>query len=120
MGRKFIPNPNVCTITHAMNILGSKWKPVIIYLLSTGNMRFGRLNALLSSISKKVLTEQLKELQEDGIIIRQSFPEIPPRVEYSLSEKGKGLLPVLREMSDWVVQNYSELEFEECLIPSDK
>lgn len=117
MARKLISNPNACTITHSMNILGSKWKPLIIYLLSCGSLRFGRLNILLPSLSKKVLTAQLKELESDGLIVRHSFSETPPRVEYYLSDKGKTLLPILREMSDWVINNYPEINFEECIIP---
>ena len=116
MARKYIDNPNSCTLVHAMNILGNKWKPIIIYLLSNGPIRFGKLFVLIGGISKKVLTSQLKELESDGLIIRTSFPEIPPRVEYSLSEKAKGLLPILRELSRWAEKTYPEIDFEECRI----
>ncbi|WP_224483045.1 winged helix-turn-helix transcriptional regulator [Robertkochia aurantiaca] len=116
MSRKYIDNPNACTLVHTMNIIGNKWKPIIIYLLSNGPMRFGKLNALVPTISKKVLTTQLKELENDELIIRKSYAEIPPRVEYSLSEKAKGLLPVLKELSQWAENNFPEIEFEECRI----
>ncbi|QCK16147.1 winged helix-turn-helix transcriptional regulator [Mangrovivirga cuniculi] len=116
MGRKVIENPNLCSLVHAMNILGGKWKPIIIYLLANGEMRFGKLLMHTPTISKKVLTEQLKELEEDGLIIRKRFSEIPPRVEYSLSEKGNGLLPVLKALSDWTFESYSDINFEECKI----
>ena len=116
MARKYIDNPNNCTLVHTMNIIGNKWKPVIIYLLSNGALRFGKLNALLPSISRKVLTNQLKELEQDGLLLKQSFAEIPPRVEYSLTEKAIKLLPVLKQLSAWATEAYPEIHFEECRI----
>ncbi|XOV68681.1 MAG: winged helix-turn-helix transcriptional regulator [Fluviicola sp.] len=116
MARKYIDNPNACSLVHTMNIIGNKWKPIILYLLSNGSMRFGMLNTLIPTISKKVLTNQLKELENDGLLLRQSFAEIPPRVEYSLTEKAVGLLPVLRKLSDWANEAYPELDFEQCRI----
>jgi len=66
------------------------------------------LDVLLPSISRKILTDQLREPENDGLIGRKSFPEIPPRVEYTLSQKAEGLLPILRNLSDWVSVNYPE------------
>lgn len=116
MGRKVIENPNLCSIVHAMNIIGGKWKPIILYLLSNGSMRFGKLLIHTPTISKKVLTDQLRELEEDGLILRHKFAEIPPRVEYSLSEKGKAILPVLKMISDWTIEHFDDIEFETCKI----
>ena len=116
MARKYIDNPNACTLVHTMNIIGNKWKPIIIYLLSNGPLRFGKLNALVPSISKKVLSQQLGELTSDGILLRESFSEIPPRVEYSLTSRGLSLLPILLQLSQWADQEYSDIEFQECLI----
>ena len=116
MARKYIDNPNACTLVHTMNIIGNKWKPIIIYLLSNGPLRFGKLNALIPTISKKVLTNQLKELEADGLLLRESFAEIPPRVEYSLTEKAIGLLPALKQLSEWANNAYPDVEFEECRI----
>lgn len=116
MARKYIDNPNACTLVHTMNIIGNKWKPIIIYLLSNGPLRFGKLNALIPTISKKVLTNQLKELEADGLLLRESFAEIPPRVEYSLTEKAIGLLPALKQLSEWADNAYPDIEFEECRI----
>jgi len=118
MGRKVIDNPNLCSLVHAMNIIGGKWKPILIYLLANGSMRFGKLLIHTPTISKKVLTEQLKELEEDGLIIRKRFPEIPPRVEYSLSPSGKALLPILKSLSDWTFDTFDEMDFEQCRIVS--
>ncbi len=116
MARKYIENPNACSLVHTMNIIGNKWKPIILYLLSNGSLRFGKLNALIPSISKKVLTSQLRELENDGLLSRKSYAEIPPRVEYSITEKANGLLPVLRQLSDWAMDAYPEIKFEECRI----
>lgn len=116
MGRKVIDNPNLCSLVHAMNIVGGKWKPILIYLLANGEMRFGRLLMHTPTISKKVLTDQLKELEEDGLITRKKFAEVPPRVEYSLSEKGKALLPVFKALSDWTFESYEDVGFEQCRI----
>jgi len=116
MPRKYIENPNACTLVYTMNIIGNKWKPIIIYLLSSGALRFGKLYVLTPTISKKVLTSQLKELEADGLIIRKAYSETPPRVEYSLSEKGKGLLPILGKLSLWAKNSYPEIDFEECRI----
>ena len=116
MGRKVIDNPNLCSLVHAMNIIGGKWKPILLYLLANGSMRFGKLLIHTPTISKKVLTDQLKELEEDGLIIRTRYAEVPPRVEYSLSEKGEAILPVLKTLSDWTFETYKDIEFEQCRI----
>jgi Predicted transcriptional regulators len=116
MPRKYVENPNSCTIVHAMNIIGSKWKPIIVYLLAGGELRFGKFLILMPTISKKVLTHQLKEMEDDGLIVRKSYSEIPPRVEYSLSERGLSLLPILKELSIWTANSYPEIEFEKCRV----
>ncbi|GAB4350749.1 MAG: helix-turn-helix domain-containing protein [Flammeovirgaceae bacterium] len=94
-------NPFNCPVTATMQIIGGRWKPIIIYCLSGGKKRFGQIGAMIPSISKKILTEQLKELENDGLILRTAYNEIPPKVEYSLTEKGESLLPILKEMSEW-------------------
>ncbi|MCK7557989.1 helix-turn-helix transcriptional regulator [Chitinophaga sedimenti] len=90
-----------CPMTRTMAILGSKWKPVIIYTLSKRHLRFGQLAAQMPLISRKVLTDQLKELEEDNILLREAYNELPPRVEYSLTAKGLALLPILQQMCEW-------------------
>ena len=72
-----------------------------MWLIRDEPKRFGEIKRLLDGISPKVLTEQLRELEGDGLIVRKSFPEIPPRVEYSLSEQGRSLWPILEQMYDW-------------------
>ena len=116
MGRKIIANPNNCPMTHAMNILGGKWKLIILYLLHDGSMRFGKFFIFMPAISRKVLTDQLRELESDGLINRKKYAEIPPRVEYSLTEKGKSIIPILDDLAKWVVatspQNYCEADYK--------
>ena len=84
-----------------MAVIGTKWKPIIINAIQTRKVRFGQLAAIIPLITRKVLTEQLKELEEDGIIHREYFNETPPRAEYSLSAKGLELLPILNAIVGW-------------------
>ncbi len=116
MGRKYVDNPNSCTLVHTMNLIGNKWKPIILYLLSNGPLRFGMLIIFVPTISRKVLATQLKELEQDGLIVRKAYAEIPPKVEYSLSSKATALLPALRALSDWAQESYPDIDFEECKI----
>ncbi|MET1056044.1 MAG: helix-turn-helix domain-containing protein [Pedobacter sp.] len=90
-----------CPVTATIALIGGRWKTIILYILSDHTRRFGEIAARMPSISRKVLTEQLKELEADGLISRQQFREIPPRVEYSLTDLGKSLKPVLGEMAAW-------------------
>ena len=90
-----------CSLTRSMGIIGNKWKPIIVYVLQKRKVRFGQLDAIIPFITRKVLTEQLKELEKDGVILREAFKEIPPRVEYSLTEKGLELLPILSSIVGW-------------------
>ncbi|MES2554926.1 MAG: helix-turn-helix domain-containing protein [Bacteroidota bacterium] len=90
-----------CALTRSMAVIGTKWKPIIIYILQKRKIRFGQLDALIPLITRKVLTEQLKELEDDGLVIREAFNETPPRVEYSLTGKGLELLPILNSIIIW-------------------
>lgn len=94
-----------CPVAAMLELIGGKWKPVILYCLRSDTRRFGEIAARIPTISRKVLTDQLKELEQDQIIIRKQFNEIPPRVEYSLSELGKSMAPVLAEMEKWGNEN---------------
>jgi DNA-binding HxlR family transcriptional regulator len=90
-----------CPFTRAIGTIGNKWKPIIINVIGTRTIRFGQLDAIVPLISRKVLTEQLKELEEDGLLERVAYKEIPPRVEYKLSEKGLAFLPILENIKEW-------------------
>lgn len=97
--RVFIPNN--CPVTYCLNIIGGKWKPVIIHLLRKGANRFSILQKAIPEISKQTLVNQLRELEADSIIERTIFAEIPPRVEYKISALGETLFPIIDAMSDW-------------------
>jgi DNA-binding HxlR family transcriptional regulator len=90
-----------CPVTGMIQLIGGKWKPIILYCLRSDKRRFGEIAARIPDISRKVLTEQLKELEEDGLVTRKQYKEIPPRVEYELTVLGKSLSPVLNEMEKW-------------------
>jgi len=94
-----------CPVTATLELIGGKWKTIILYSLSAGTRRFGEIAVRIPDISRKVLTEQLKELEADGLILRVQYKEIPPRVEYSLTELGKSLSPVIRELEQWGMEN---------------
>ena len=93
--------PSSCPVTYCVSIIGGKWKPIILYLLSMGVSRFGIMLRGIEGISKQMLTKQLRELEAEEVIHRKVYPEVPPRVEYTLTEKGKSLLPVIAEMRKW-------------------
>lgn len=98
-------NPENCAVVRTMGYIGGKWKPIILIRLLTGStVRFGKLAVQMPDISRKILSQQLKELEEDGLITRHKYLEKPPRVEYELSERGKTLIPVLKAMYDWGIQ----------------
>lgn len=85
-----------------MDIIGGKWKPLIIWKLGMlGILRFSELKKTIPSITQKMLTQQLRELEADGLIIRTVYPQVPPKVEYQLSEMGVTLMPILSSMCDW-------------------
>ena len=90
-----------CPVTATIALIGGRWKTIILYILSDHTRRFGEIAVRMPAISRKVLTEQLKELEADGLISREQFKEIPPCVEYSLTDLGRSLEPVLAGMAAW-------------------
>jgi len=100
-GKWNVDNPLNCPIVSSLNVIGGKWKPMILHMLSSGTLRFGELKKNIPPISQKVLTQQLRELEFDGMVNRKTFPEIPPKVEYYLSEKGCTLVPILDLLYTW-------------------
>src|ERR1044072_3678070 len=101
MDRVTMGNVQNCPVTATMDVIGGKWKILILYLISNDINRFGKLGMLLKDISKQMLTTQLRELERDGIIRRVIYPEIPPRVEYFLTEKGEDLKEVFVALREW-------------------
>jgi DNA-binding HxlR family transcriptional regulator len=90
-----------CPIKATTNTLAGKWKVMIVWQLSFGQMRFAEIRDGLPGVSEKVLTEQLRQLEADGILRRTVLPAVPPRVDYELTEAGRDLIPIMRTMCDW-------------------
>lgn len=90
-----------CPVEVTLDLISGKWKVMIIYYLLDGTKRFNQLQRDLNGITHRTLSKQLKEMEDDGIIIRTDYGEIPPRVEYSLSALGQSLKPVLTAMHKW-------------------
>lgn len=95
-----------CEMEITLLAIGGKWKPLILYyLIENGTKRFGEIMSYLNSISQKTLTNQLRELEKDGLINRKVYAEVPPKVEYSITEKGLSLFPILELMCEWGEKN---------------
>ena len=90
-----------CGMDVALTVMGGKWKPLILFHLTQGPQRFGELRRLVAGISEKMLIQQLRELVSDGIVDRQDYRELPPKVEYSLTDFGKGLATALAPLCEW-------------------
>ncbi len=92
----------LCKVDEALSILVGKWKPIILlHLFNRGTLRFSELKRLMPDITQKMLTKQLRELEEEDIINRVVYPQVPPKVEYSISDYGRSLQPVLDVMHEW-------------------
>ncbi|MEL6750517.1 MAG: helix-turn-helix domain-containing protein [Pseudomonadota bacterium] len=102
-----VPDPTIdrCPVTYCLSIVGGKWKPVIIFCIANGVDRFGGMRRGVEGITKQMLTKQLRELEADGIVSRTVFAEVPPRVDYALTEKGRSVLPIIEAMSAWGERN---------------
>ncbi len=90
-----------CPVAQTLKVIGSKWTLLILRDLLTGTKRFGELRRSLGHVSPKTLSERLKELERQGIVIRAVYPEVPPRVEYTLTEKGRSLGDIIEAMRAW-------------------
>lgn len=90
-----------CPVTYCLSVIGGKWKPVILFCIANGVDRFGAMQRAVPGITKQMLTKQLRELEADEIISRKVYAEVPPRVDYALTDKGRSVLPVIEEMKAW-------------------
>jgi DNA-binding HxlR family transcriptional regulator len=106
-----------CSVSVTLDVFNDRWKLAIIWHLLDGNKRFGELHDIISEITQKTLTVKLKELEEKNIINREVFPEVPPKVVYSLTEVGEKLKPVLEEMYNWGIlytSKHGKITKENC------
>lgn len=99
-----------CPVATTVQLIGNKWKLLIMRNLLVRPWRFNELHRSLEGISQKVLTDNLRAMEQDGIIIRTSYPEVPPRVEYSLSELGESMRPIIQSLEAWGINYKNNLE----------
>ncbi len=92
---------DLCPVTYVMEKIGGYWKPIILFHLSKEAKRYGELKRAIPAITEKVLIQHLKQLEADGLVIRESKPVVPPHVTYTLSASGAGLMPVIDGMAQW-------------------
>jgi DNA-binding HxlR family transcriptional regulator len=95
------PDGRHCPAERTLDFLSGKWRPMVIYWLMDRPLRFNELQRRLGPITHRTLSKTLKEMEADGLIVRKDYGEIPPRVDYSLTERGRSLQPVLQAMEDW-------------------
>lgn len=107
--QKSIKNLPACPVETTLTLIGDKWKVLILRDLMTGTKRFGELKKSIGSVSQKVLTAQLRDMEESGLLTRKVYAEVPPRVEYSLTELGQSLRPILNAMWSWGEEYKSSL-----------
>lgn len=89
------------SVKTTLDVIGGKWKSLIMFMLTRETMRFSELQRSIDGITQKMLTQQLRELEADGLVNRKVYPQVPPKVEYSLTDYGRTLLPVLETMHKW-------------------
>jgi DNA-binding HxlR family transcriptional regulator len=91
-----------CTMELTLAVIGGKWKPIILWHLGReGVQRFGELRRSMPNITQKMLTQQLRELEADGLVHREVYPQVPPKVEYSLTALGQSVIPVMKTLCEW-------------------
>lgn len=93
-----------CPVTAALEVIGGKWKPIILYILSEEPHRFGEIRKRIPKISQKMLTQMLRDLEKDQLVKRKVFRSIPPKVEYSLTDQGRCLGPIIDQVYEWGIK----------------
>lgn len=111
-----------CPVEAALDVIGGKWKPLILWALGDKVMRFSELQKGLPGVNAKMLTKQLRELEEDRVISRTVYPEVPPRVDYAITDYGKTLIPILEALSAWGTHylGIEEADASECPVKTEK
>jgi DNA-binding HxlR family transcriptional regulator len=97
-----------CGMAYTLTLIGGRWKPGILWRLIKGRLRYNELRKLLPDVSERMLVLQLRELEKDGLIRRIVYAEVPPRVEYELTEAGSSMKPVLKSLSDWGIEHQTK------------
>ncbi|MEM8529967.1 MAG: helix-turn-helix domain-containing protein [Chloroflexota bacterium] len=108
-----------CPVEVALEMVGGKWKSLIIYYLLPGTLRFNQLRRAMPGVTQQMLTRQLRELEEDGIVYREVYAQVPPKVEYSLTESGHKLGPVLEQMGQWACEHQQHKTTEKSAIEQE-
>ncbi|HLG76723.1 MAG TPA: helix-turn-helix domain-containing protein [Ktedonobacteraceae bacterium] len=103
-----------CPVDRTLQVVGGRWKPLILWYLFQQPQRFSALRRAMPNTTQKVLTQQLRELEQDGIVHREIYPQVPPKVEYSLTEQGRSLQPVIEAMVVWGRQRQSKAQEHVC------
>ena len=111
---------NECPVSATLELIGGKYKALILWHLSEGTLRYSELRSRISSATAKMLTQQLRELEQDALIQRKVYPVVPPKVEYSLTGLGKSLLPVLVTMRDWGADYLRSKNLQSCCFMMDQ
>jgi DNA-binding HxlR family transcriptional regulator len=106
INRKFLTD---CNLTYAVQLMGGRWKLLILMQLNAGTQRYGELKKKITNITERMLTLQLRELEADGLIARQVFAEVPPRVEYTLTDIGRELVPICVDLHAWGTRHRSQV-----------
>ena len=104
-----ILNSKNCPVTHAVRLMGRRWKPLVLYYLKPGPLRFSELRRCVPEATQKMLTQTLRDLERDGLILRQVYAVVPPRVEYSLTPLGVTLRDPLHALEVWASQHMHEV-----------
>ncbi|MFE4711946.1 winged helix-turn-helix transcriptional regulator [Paenibacillus sp. NPDC056722] len=109
-----------CPVEHTLNVIGGKWKGILLYHLMDGTKRFSEFRRICPAITQRMLTLQLRELEEDGVVHREVYHQVPPKVEYSLTEFGRTLTPIIMLMKDWGEEyKIKQLSTESCRIDTE-
>ncbi|GJM77428.1 putative HTH-type transcriptional regulator YybR [Paenibacillus macerans] len=95
------PNEEGCPVEYTLDVIGGKWKGLLLYHLINGPIRFNEFRRICPTITQRMLTLQLRELEQDGIVHREVYHQVPPKVEYSLTEFGQTLVPIILKMKEW-------------------